>query len=343
MSETASSTGTVPKTRKLSRTRGAASGVLLILLGAWGALAPFIGPWFNFAFTPDKSWTWTAARGWFEVLPGSVTFLAGVLLLTGTTRAVTLLGAWMGILAGGWFVIGPPLTSELTLGRLGQPTGSSSAVRVLETLTFFYGLGAIILFLAASAFGRLSVVTLRDLRTAERREAARVEAEREAADRQSREREETHRDLFSPQDDAPDARRGIAEPTGAGGYDRPGQGFPDDDAAERQAAERAAAERNAANRQAAERHAGGQDTQQHGTRQQDTRQQDTRQQDTKGTPPAGYRPTPGNGDDPALRPDPSGPGTGSTSGSDASGYSRPTYGRHDAGQGAPPPPPPPSR
>ena len=50
--------------------RGAVSGFLLILLGAWGALIPFIGPYFNFAYTPDQEWTWTAARGWLEVLPG---------------------------------------------------------------------------------------------------------------------------------------------------------------------------------------------------------------------------------------------------------------------------------
>ena len=53
---------------QMPRSRGAASGFLLILLGAWGALIPFIGPYFDFAFTPDTEWTWTMARGWLEVL-----------------------------------------------------------------------------------------------------------------------------------------------------------------------------------------------------------------------------------------------------------------------------------
>ena len=52
---------------QMPRSRGAASGFLLILLGVWGALIPFVGPRFDFAFTPDQEWIWTNARGWLEV------------------------------------------------------------------------------------------------------------------------------------------------------------------------------------------------------------------------------------------------------------------------------------
>jgi hypothetical protein len=196
-----------PSTRTLSRSRGATSGILLVLLGAWGALAPFVGPYFNFTYTPDTAWHWTAARGWFQVLPGAVAFVAGLLLLFGRGRAVTLLGAWLGILAGAWFVIGPPLSAELTLGNLGVPLGTSSGQRAAETLGLFTGLGAVILFLAAAAFGRLSVVTVRDLRLAERREAERAEAEeaanreqaeRQQAERQQAEQQQAERDRWDP-------------------------------------------------------------------------------------------------------------------------------------------------
>ena len=57
---------------RIARSRGAVSGLLLILLGAWGALVPFVGPYFDFAFSPDEPWAWTDARGWLEVLPGAV-------------------------------------------------------------------------------------------------------------------------------------------------------------------------------------------------------------------------------------------------------------------------------
>ena len=60
----------------------AGSGVMWGLaagtLGAWGALIPFVGPHFNFAYTPDRAWTWTAVRGWLEVLPGAVTVVGGL-------------------------------------------------------------------------------------------------------------------------------------------------------------------------------------------------------------------------------------------------------------------------
>lgn len=174
-----------PRTRTVSRSRGAISGILLVLLGAWGAIAPFVGSYFNFTYTPDTAWHWTAARGWFQVLPGAVTFLGGLLLLFGRGRAITLLGAWLGILAGAWFVIGPPLSAELTLGHLGVPVGTSSGQRAAETLGLFTGLGAVIIFLAAAAFGRLSVVTVRDMRLAERRQAERAEAEELAAREQA--------------------------------------------------------------------------------------------------------------------------------------------------------------
>ena len=36
----------------MPRSRGAVSGLLLIILGVWGALIPFVGPYFHFAYTP---------------------------------------------------------------------------------------------------------------------------------------------------------------------------------------------------------------------------------------------------------------------------------------------------
>lgn len=206
-------------TRRLARTRGALSGILLVLLGAWAALAPFIGPLFNFGFTPDTAWHWTAARGWYEVLPGAVAFVGGLLLLMGTSRMVTVLGSWLAAVAGGWLVIGPAVSTQLTLGDLGTPMGHSGGVRVLEEITFFYLVGAVIIFLAAAAFGRLSVVTVRDVRVAERRAEAEQAAAAEAAEREAAERE----------------------------------------TAQRRAAEREAAEREAAEREAAARNAPGRD------------------------------------------------------------------------------------
>ena len=49
---------------QMRRSRGAFSGFLLILLGLWGALIPFVGPYFHYAYTPDKAWTYNTGRLW---------------------------------------------------------------------------------------------------------------------------------------------------------------------------------------------------------------------------------------------------------------------------------------
>ena len=127
----------------IPRSRGAASGFLLVLLGLWGALVPFIGPNFDFAFTPDQAWTWTTGRGWLEVLPGIVTVLGGLVLLTSRNRATAVLGSWLSVAGGAWFVIGRALAGPLGLGDAGAPVADTETKRVWLDLTFFYGLGAL--------------------------------------------------------------------------------------------------------------------------------------------------------------------------------------------------------
>jgi hypothetical protein len=152
-------------------TRGATSGALLLVLGAWVALVPFVGPYFNFAYTPaqDTTWYWTAARGWFEVAPGVAAFAGGLLLLGSTNRAVAIAGSWLGIAGGAWLIVGPSLTDVLDM-TIGTPDPALSTRRqALAGLAYFYATGALILFLAAAALGRLSVQSLRDAAIAERR------------------------------------------------------------------------------------------------------------------------------------------------------------------------------
>jgi hypothetical protein len=153
---------------QMPRSRGAASGFLLILLGIWGALVPFVGPLFDFAFSPDREWVWTAARGWLEVLPGAATAVGGFLLLSSRNRFTAMLGGWLTVLAGAWFVVGRALAGPLALGDPGVPVAATETKRVALELTYFYGLGALIIFLGAIALGRLSIRSARDIRYAER-------------------------------------------------------------------------------------------------------------------------------------------------------------------------------
>jgi hypothetical protein len=152
----------------MRRSRGAASGFLLILLGAWGALVPFVGPRFDFAFTPDQEWVWTIQRGWLEVLPGVATALGGLLLLVSANRATAMLGGWLTVAGGAWFVVGRALAGPLNIGDVGAPVADTETKRVWLELTYFYGLGALIVFFGAIALGRLSVRSVRDVAYAQR-------------------------------------------------------------------------------------------------------------------------------------------------------------------------------
>ncbi|MCV7176082.1 hypothetical protein [Mycolicibacterium sphagni] len=153
---------------EIARSRGAVSGFLLVLLGAWGALIPFVGPYFTFAYDPAVAWTWTTARGWLEVLPGAVTVLGGLLLLMSRNRATAMLGGWLSVVAGAWFVVGRLFASPLRLGDFGSPASNTTHGQLVIELAFFTGLGALIIFFGAMALGRVSVRSLRDVRYAQR-------------------------------------------------------------------------------------------------------------------------------------------------------------------------------
>lgn len=157
---------------QMPRSRGAASGFLLILMGAWGALIPFVGPNFDFAFTPDQEWIWTTARGWLEVLPGAATALGGLLLIVSGNRATAMFGGWLTVLGGAWFVVGRALAGPLGIGDVGAPVAATETKRVWLELTYFDGLGALIIFFGAVALGRLSVRTARDIAYTQRPVAA---------------------------------------------------------------------------------------------------------------------------------------------------------------------------
>jgi hypothetical protein len=154
-------------TLRVRRSRGAMSGVLLVLLGLWGALVPLVGPYFHFAYTPDKAWDLTSGRLWMEVLPGAATLLGGFIVLASRLRPAAVLGSWLAAAAGAWFAVGGLVAAHWTsLPSAGAPTGSGTRM-VAEQLGFFVGLGVVIAFLAGIGMGRVTVVAHRDVVAAE--------------------------------------------------------------------------------------------------------------------------------------------------------------------------------
>jgi hypothetical protein len=151
-----------PSRLVMARSRGALVGTLLVLLGAWGALIPYIGHSFGYGYTPDGTWTWTAGRFWLELLPGAVTMVCGWLIATSGSRATGMLAGWMAAAAGAWFVLGTVVSPLWSSGFNGVPSGNAHH-GVYEQAGMFAGLGVAIVFLAAVAIGRFSVVGVRDI------------------------------------------------------------------------------------------------------------------------------------------------------------------------------------
>ena len=141
----------------MRRSRGAFTGFLLLLLGAWGGLIAFIGPYFHYAYTPDTAWVYTTGRLWLEILPGAAVFLGGLLIMLTAARHFAMFGALLAAAAGAWFALGTMLSPVWNHGVAlgGTPTGTTMTMRIAEQLGFFSGLGVVVVFLAAVAFGRL--------------------------------------------------------------------------------------------------------------------------------------------------------------------------------------------
>ena len=157
------------QTLRVPRSRGAFSGLLLILLGLWGGLVPLIGPYLHYAYTPDKVWTVTSGRTWLEFVPAAGAIVGGVVLMVSKLRPWALLGASLAALGGAWFALGSVIVRFWMRTPLAQgvPVGGNIA-RAAEQIGFFIGLGVVIVCVAAVALGRVSVVSVRDSRIAER-------------------------------------------------------------------------------------------------------------------------------------------------------------------------------
>lgn len=149
---------------RVPRRRGAVAGVLLVLLGVWGALVPFVGPYADYAYTPDSAWEYTLGRLCLEILPGAGAILGGLLVLS-SLRALAVFGSWLAAASGAWFVLGPTFSVFDLVPDIGDPTGGTTAI-VVQQIGFFDGLGVAIVFCAALACGRLSVIGAQEIAVA---------------------------------------------------------------------------------------------------------------------------------------------------------------------------------
>ena len=167
--------------------RSVVAGVLLIVLGVWGGLAHFVGPYFHYAYTPDTVWHVSMARVWLEIVPAAAAVVGGGLVMVSTSRLLAGGGAILAMLAGGWFVVGRAV-SEIwpRLGTAGVPAGTSPTRMAEEELGLFTGLGVVIVVCATLVLARaLTTVTLAETGEETEDEAEEEEAEEEEAEEEA--------------------------------------------------------------------------------------------------------------------------------------------------------------
>jgi len=145
---------------RIRRTHGIFGGLLVALLGIWGGIIPFVGLYFNYAYTPDTAWTYNTGRLYLEILPGAGALIGGLLMVGSRGRHVVLFGALLAIASGGWFALGNVFAPVYwaTANPAGVPATGGTLMRVLEQVGFFTGLGLVIVLLAALAAGRVTAV-----------------------------------------------------------------------------------------------------------------------------------------------------------------------------------------
>jgi hypothetical protein len=157
---------------RIPRSRGGICGVLLILLGVWGGLGPFVSPYFHFGYTPDKTWYYSTGRLYFSIIPGAAAVLGGLLVLATRHRGVGIFGGLLGVLSGAWFVTGTNFVADVLhrsvpFGVQIVPASLSGQALVLrgylELVALFTGVGLLLLFAGALAMGRFSMIGARDL------------------------------------------------------------------------------------------------------------------------------------------------------------------------------------
>jgi hypothetical protein len=158
---------------RIPRSRGAVSGVLLIILGLFGALIALVGPYFDFTIGADEAWNFGEGHVWLSIVPGVAVVIGAFVLLRSANRATAGLGAWLALLGGAWFVVGEQISQLWNDGvSIAGEAAGGTGQRVAEQLAYFDGLGVLIVAIAGIALGRLAVRSVRDVELAREAEIA---------------------------------------------------------------------------------------------------------------------------------------------------------------------------
>lgn len=133
------------------------AGTLAVLVGAWGAISVFVGPYFGYHPTTDSTWSWTTQNWLLHLIPGAVGFVGGLLAVEETRRRKVGAGGTLGIpalsimAAGIWFVIGPAVWPIFESGPAFSATSSPGGA-ALNVIGSSFGPGLLLAILGGMAW-----------------------------------------------------------------------------------------------------------------------------------------------------------------------------------------------
>ena len=250
--------------RVYERPTGAAmTGLTAVIVGAWGALAGYIGPYFDFRPVDIHVWVGSWQNGLLHLLPGAVAAAAGLMLLAmGPARrsvrgGAFILPALMLIAAGAWFVIGPVAWPTFHSGPAFNPVLDANR-NLLNVACASFAPGLVLAVLGGMAMkaGMVPAVPVEDpyMPVEAQTAGAAPVAERDVAERNVAERDIAARDVAERETGV---RRGTV---GRDVVDRDvadrelaDRGLPDRDVAGSDTAVSDTADRNLADREALDR------------------------------------------------------------------------------------------
>jgi hypothetical protein len=128
------------------------SGFVLIAVGAWAALAPFlVGGW---------DWDTHSARFLLTVVPGGAAVIGGLIMLG--RRPLFLLSGGILALAGGLWFIAAPLAYAIFVGPEIGTYQSGETIHVLQWVFYFVGAGAVVSVVSSYALGLIVPLEFED-------------------------------------------------------------------------------------------------------------------------------------------------------------------------------------
>ncbi|HZU72928.1 MAG TPA: hypothetical protein VE990_09180 [Acidimicrobiales bacterium] len=156
------------------------AGLLITLLGAWGALVAYLGPTFGFGPAGAAAWQWSGAHTYLNLVPGAAAVAAGMLMMLGSAargRAPLLgLAALVAFGAGAWFVLGPQvypiLVPGATVPSFGALTGAGGVAHFVTRVGYGMGEGLLMCLLAGMVMAVASFRPMVAGRGVARRDAA---------------------------------------------------------------------------------------------------------------------------------------------------------------------------